>query len=106
LYAFYRGHKIISKEARELKKTIKMIVDSSEHGLLGFDKLRVEIRIYENWMYKNGSVSKKDIDNRTKFLIDAVFEALGIDDRYIFIQLLVKEQSDTEEKAVIEITEL
>ena len=41
--------------------------------------------------------------NRTKFLIDSVFQALDIDDKLIFEHTIKKIQSETEEKAVINI---
>lgn len=64
--------------------------------------LKVNILIFEDWYCKNGSVKKKDVANREKFLIDAVFEALGIDDRFIFIERIEKIQSASE-KAIIDI---
>ena len=101
---WHRGNiKIMKSKAKELRETILELVPKCE--LKKNARLRVETQIYENWFYKNGEVAKKDVSNREKFLVDSVFKALGIDDRYIFVQLLVKVQSD-EEKAVMEITEL
>ena len=68
--------------------------------------LKVNIKIYEDWYCKNGAVKKKDIANREKFLIDAVFEALCLDDKFIFQEEIVKVQSLHEEKAIINIEEL
>ena len=45
-------------------------------------------------------MKKKDIANREKFLIDSVFNALGLDDCFIFEHAMRKAQSD-EEKAII-----
>lgn len=100
LYFTFRNLKILTKEARELKKQILEIVE--EKPELFEKKLKVIVEIYENWYYKNGAVKRADVSNREKFLIDAVFDGLGIDDRYIFEQILIKKQSE-KEFAVIEI---
>jgi Holliday junction resolvase RusA-like endonuclease len=103
LYWNWKGRLIKTKIAKELEQTIcELIPECLEKKRL----LRVEIAIYENWWYKNGEVARKDMDNRTKFLIDAVFKALKIDDRYIFDLKIKKVQSTTEEKSIIEIIEL
>jgi Holliday junction resolvase RusA-like endonuclease len=99
---WHRGNmKIMKKEARELQKTIKELVPELQ---MKDRLLKIEIHIYEDWYCQNGTVARKDVSNREKFLIDAVFKALNIDDKYIFIHTLIKEQSETEEKAIIEIT--
>lgn len=105
LYFSWRNRKILTKEARELKKLIKKLVDSQMEFKIMCDdvKLSVNVEIYENWMCKNGEVSKKDISNREKFLIDAVFDSLGIDDKYIYQESFKKIQSLEEEKAIITI---
>ena len=102
---YHRGNmKIITKEARELKKEIKDIVIKS----LPFicvnlnDGLIVDVEIHENWLTKKGEVKKKDVSNREKFLIDSVFDALEIDDKFIFEQRMKKVQ-DKEEFSLIKI---
>ena len=107
LYFNYRGHKILTKEARALKKDIYKIVDFLDSFDKAFYKnklLQVEIEIYEDWYCKNGAVKKKDVANREKFLIDAIFEALGIDDRFIWVEIIEKVQSTREEKAIVNIS--
>jgi Holliday junction resolvase RusA-like endonuclease len=100
---------ILKKEARELKEKIKWIVNDTDSLIKGIAgnchdlKLRLDVYIYEDWFYQNGDVSRKDICNREKFLIDSIFEAMGIDDKYIFEQTIRKVQSITEEKAIINI---
>jgi hypothetical protein len=92
---WHKGNiKILTKEARELKKKIYELVPTNniEVGT----KLKVEVEIYENWLTKKGEVKKKDISNREKFLIDSIFDALGIDDKFIFEQKMKKVQSDQE----------
>ncbi len=63
-------------------------------------KLSVTVEIYENWHTKKGAVKKKDIANREKFLIDSVFNALGLDDCFIFEHTMFKVQSEEEKVAI------
>ena len=106
LYFNYRNIRILTKEARELKKTIFNIIndiDKTKEDPVPETPLKVTTLIYENWYCKNTSVRRCDVANREKFLIDAVFDALGVDDKYIFEQHLIKVQSDDKEFAEIEI---
>jgi len=106
LYFVFRGRRRLTKEARKLKKEIYELVDfQKSFNRSEFLKklLKVEILIIEDWYCKNGSVKKKDIANREKFLIDAVFEGLGIDDRFVFEETIKKVQSLHEERAIINI---
>jgi len=104
LYFNWNNRRILTKEARELKKEIRKIVIKS----LPFvninlkDGLKVEVEIHENWLTKKGEIKKKDISNREKFLIDAIFDTLGIDDKFIFENILRKIQ-DKDEFAMIRI---
>jgi len=107
LYFNFRNIRILTKEARTLKKEIEEIVKNEKILFNNFDnQFKVKIEIYEDWFFKNGEVKRTDIANREKFLVDAIFDALGIDDKYIFENTMIKIQSDTEEKAVITIEEL
>jgi len=106
LYGQHGVRKYLKPEAKELREKIKEIIDNS-----GIDpvreppvKLEVHVRIFEDWLCKNGSVKRKDVSNREKFLIDSVFDALGIDDKMIFKHTMEKVQSN-EEEAWIEISE-
>lgn len=103
LYFTWQNRRILTKEARNLQKTIKELVPKCNKEL---KQLRVEVTIIENWYNKNGTIAKKDVANREKFLIDAIFKALEIDDSLIFVSLLRKVQSTVEEKSIIEIEEL
>ena len=109
LYFNYRNVRILTKEARQLKKDIFNIVDKIEKTSpfssipLPSIPLKVTTKIYEDWYYKNSKIRTCDIANREKFLIDAIFDALGVDDKYIFEQHLIKVQSDDKEFAEIEI---
>lgn len=102
---WHRGNiKIMKTEAKNLKLKIKAIVAQLEPNIdyLAQNKLKITVEIHEDWYYKNGEIARKDISNREKFLTDAVFDALGIDDKIIFENTYKKVQSD-QEKAVIEI---
>lgn len=104
LYFNWNNRRILTKESRQIKKEIQEITMKS----LPFvcpnlnDGLTVEVEIHENWLTKKGEVKKKDISNREKFLIDSIFDALNIDDKYIFEHSMRKVQSK-KEYAVIEI---
>ena len=104
---WHRGNmKIMTKEARELRERIKefcqtAIKDFPIEDLEGH-KLSVSVDIYENWLTKKNDIKKKDLMNREKFLIDSVFQGLGIDDKMIF-QYHTKKIQSKEEKAIIKI---
>lgn len=103
---WHRGNiKILKTEARKLQREILEIVDKIRDDSLRIrsEPLSVHVDIFEDWYFKNGSIRKIDVANREKFLIDSVFKALGIDDKFIFYQSMKKVQSKTEEKAVITI---
>ncbi len=105
LYGRHRkGFMFIKQEAVELKKEIKEIVYKSLPFICSNlnDGLKVRVEIHENWMTKKGQVARKDIANREKFLIDAVFDALDIDDKYIFEHNFIKVQ-DVSEYSIIKI---
>ena len=102
---WHRGNiKIMKTEAKKLRKEIKEIVQADTCGLYDIQdcKLSVQCEIHEDWMCKNGSVKRIDISNREKFLIDSVFEALGIEDKFIFEHRMIKVQ-DKEEFSIIKI---
>lgn len=109
---WHRGNiKIMKKEAKELREEIKEIVNKTKIEVTEFsdfkDKpLKVVVTIYEDWYCLNGTVKRKDIANREKFLIDSVFDALGIDDKFIFENTIIKHQDEEHEFATINITSL
>jgi len=100
---WHRGNiKIMKTEAKDIKLQIKGIIAEIKPNIdyLAQNKLKVLVEIYEDWYFKNGEIARKDISNREKFLTDAVFDALGLDDKIIFENTYRKIQSD-QEKAVI-----
>lgn len=109
LYGQHGVRKYLKPEAKKLREEIKMICLSclghGDYDLGRMKKLSIHVSIYEDWYTKKGEVKRKDISNREKFLVDSVFDALGIDDKMIFKHTMEKIQSN-KEKAVIKIEEL
>ena len=105
LYGHNRlGHFYLKKEGKELREYIfnKLKDSISKDKLKDFHdiKLSVAVEIHENWYTKKGAVKKKDVANREKFLIDSVFNALGLDDCFIFEHVMLKVQSEDEKAAI------
>ena len=99
---------ILKKEARKIKEEINRIIDYNIGYVFNSDpntKLKINIEIHEDWFTLKGDVKRKDIANREKFLVDSIFESLGLEDKYIFEHSMKKIQSE-EEFAVIKIEEL
>ncbi|MEM4325929.1 MAG: hypothetical protein QXU40_01360 [Candidatus Pacearchaeota archaeon] len=82
--------RVLTGEAKQQKKDIaKYIKGEIETGV----PLRIEIEIYGNWYNKDGTVKRKDLDE--KLLIDAIFESLPtLDDKMIFKKVVSKIQSN------------
>ena len=105
---WHRGNiKIMTAKGRECRKEILEImseIDKEDIEALKDELLKVTIEVYENWFTKvDNMVRKTDVANREKFLIDSVFEGLGIDDRFIF-ELTVKKMPMYDiEKAIVTI---
>ena len=97
---YHRGNiKILKKEARELRKRIyELITPKPELN----KPLKVEIEVYENWFTLKNDVKRKDVFNREKFLIDSVFKALEVDDKFIF-EITIKKKQSEKEKSIIKI---
>ena len=100
-----KGFMFVKQEAKDLKEEIRKIVLKDISLIIPNlnDGLKIEVEIHENWYSKKGTVLRKDIANREKFLIDSVFKALGIDDKFIFEHTMKKVQ-DQEEFAIIKIS--
>ena len=97
--------RFLKPEAKKLREEINNILQKDTYGLYditGEKKLKVDVEIHEDWFCKDGSVKRKDILNREKFLIDSIFNVLGIDDKFIFKHTMEKVQSN-EEKSIIKI---
>lgn len=92
------GNQCKTGEANKLKKTINQLIQDLKisTGPYQEKQLDVTIEVYENWFTKQGKVKKIDVANREKFQIDSVFEALGLDDKFIFYHKMLKMQSNEE----------
>lgn len=102
---WHRGNiKIMKTEAKKIREEIKEIIINSDFQSFSLEekRLKVIVEIHENWFTLKGKVARKDISNREKFLIDSVFDALGLEDKFIFEHTLVKVQ-DEKEFALIKI---
>lgn len=91
----------LKDEGKALKKEIKEIVFATPINNVPdceTKKLQLAVitEVHENWFTKKGTVKKKDLANREKFLIDSVFEALGLEDSFIFEHTMKKIQSEKE----------
>jgi len=95
MYATFRGHRVKSKEARELSKEIDLIVKATPYKEIS-GELEVIINIYSNWYNKNKTIKKRDIANLEKFITDSIFSNLEMDDSQIFKITMNKFQSDKE----------
>jgi len=96
---WHRGNiKIMKTEAKKLREEIKEIIINQAFPLFAQEEvpLKVITEIHENWFTKKGLVKRVDVSNREKFLIDSVFDAIGIDDKFIFEHTMKKIQSDKE----------
>jgi Holliday junction resolvase RusA-like endonuclease len=99
----------LKAEAKRLREEIEDIViqtlSEGGHNLNDIKNevpLKVEVYIHESWYANNGNVRRTDVANREKFLLDSVFNALGIDDKFIFSHTMIKVDSE-EELAVVSI---
>ena len=102
MYATFHGHRVKSKESRDLSKEVELIVRSTSTETIE-GELIVEINIYSNWYNKNGTIKKRDIANLEKFITDSIFAGLeDMDDKQIFKITMNKIQSEKEE-AIIKI---
>jgi len=100
MYSTFRGHRVKSKEARELAEEVGQYVNQTE---VIEGELKVTIDIYSNWYNKDGTIKKRDIANLEKFITDSIFNNLeGMDDKQIFEIRMEKFQSD-EEFSIVEI---
>jgi len=101
LYGHHGFRKYLKPEAKKLRDYIIELINNQVTPY-EVDKLKekktltVVVDIYENWYTKNGEVKRKDVANREKFLIDSIFEALGLDDKKIFEHRMRKIQSEKE----------
>jgi len=89
----------LKPEAKKMREEITSIIIKQglqyPLDLIG-KNLKVIVEVYEDWYTKKGTVKRKDVSNREKFLIDSVMNAIGIDDKFIFNHSMIKCQSEEE----------
>jgi len=109
LYGHARfGGMYIKPEAKKIRKEIEEILlsqigTSFEH--VNDVMLKVDVEIHENWYTQKGEIKRVDLANREKFLIDSIFEAIGLDDKLIFEHTMKKVQ-DEKERAIVRISKI
>lgn len=95
----------LKKEGKDLRQAIIQLCERYDTCELQSCRLNVTIEIHEDWRFKKGGVRRVDIANREKFIVDSVFEGLGLDDKWIYELTLIKIQSE-KEKTIIKINKL
>jgi Holliday junction resolvase RusA-like endonuclease len=106
LYFNFRGFQRLTTEARKLQieiaELVNKVLQTEDIEEFKNKHLKISVDIYEDWYCKDKSVKKKDLSNREKFLIDAIMESLGLEDKFVFEETMRKIQSK-EEKAIVTI---
>jgi len=102
MYATFHGHRVKSREARELSKEVELIVKSTPYETIE-GELEVTINIFSNWYNKDGTIKKRDIANLEKFITDSIFANLqDMDDKQIF-KITMNKIHCSEESTEVEI---
>jgi len=112
LYGMNHNRRFLRPEGKLLRANIvnkiKSIMDQEQINLKDYDNTELisEITVYDRWYSKTGKILKKDISNKEKFLVDSIFEGLGLDDHLIFTNILHKQhEADPENyKALVTIS--
>ena len=83
------GRRILSNAGKNYKMTVhRKAIDVL--GLHTFDKSTIftmYIELYSSFYNKsNGEVKRTDVDGRTKALQDGLYDAIGTDDKHVFVQ--------------------
>lgn len=99
-----QGFRFMPKATKAIKNQIieKTMEQATKQGFVQSDwserLLELHTTIYENWYNKNGTIKKKDLVNKEKFLIDSVMEGLRLDDKQVWKHILQKVDLDLSEK--------
>jgi Holliday junction resolvase RusA-like endonuclease len=88
----------LTPEAHAFKNRVKMSIPPCEFK--STDKFSIEIEYHSNFVCKNGSNRKIDLQNLDKLLIDALFEKIGLDDSSIWEMKAWKVQSEKDKTVV------
>jgi Holliday junction resolvase RusA-like endonuclease len=107
LYGFCGFKKFLTKEGKDLRHRIRLIcleaLNDIDISQFKDKKLSVVIEIREKWIAKNGKIARIDVSNKEKFLVDSVFDALGLDDKQIFDHRMIKIHHNEAESSIIKI---
>lgn len=107
VYGHNGSKKYIKKKYNELRERIQEIV-YRKLGNRNLDiedyldrKLSISIEVHEKWITKAGEVAKRDLSNKSKFLIDSIFMALGTDDKFLWEIKMNKDHNAEEDKVIV-----
>ncbi|MFI5405085.1 MAG: RusA family crossover junction endodeoxyribonuclease [Nitrososphaerales archaeon] len=105
------GFRYLPREGKEFKERIGNICNQELLNLgdtkpdFTDKKLVVKMWVSENWFNKDGTIKKKDLMNKEKFVIDSVFKGLNLDDSQIFV-FLSRKITGSSDKTKIVLSEL
>jgi crossover junction endodeoxyribonuclease RusA len=105
-YATVRGRRVLSRQARAFRKSVAALArDAFSSGAL--DNTLVEgMRgkpLACDLVFYFESPYKRDLDGGLKIALDALFDALGLDDRYVVSITLTKQIDPLQPRAEIEL---
>lgn len=105
-YATVRGRRVLSREARQFRKSVAALVrDAYSRGALDdalTDSLRGQPLACDLVFYFE-TPYKRDLDGGLKIALDALFDALGLDDRYIVSITLTKQIDPLHARAEVDL---
>ena len=113
LYATFRGRRIKSRVGKAWTESaiFQLSLQLTKQEKVDFkDKpLRAEVELYrETWHCKTKGKAHKffriDLDNRLKSILDAVFEAIGLDDSQV-VDLSIIKCVGREERTIVRLSE-
>lgn len=103
--------RILTKEARNFKDRVKIIVEDEFDLVSKFKKsikegevILVEYVVGSNWINKNGTNKKKDVMNFEKLTSDAIFDSMKLDDSIIWSIRMKKAHSPEKEFIYVSMT--
>jgi crossover junction endodeoxyribonuclease RusA len=96
LYATYKGRRILSKEGRQFKKTVELLVGKTTPTT---NEVAVTVEIYR-------PRRTSDLDNRLKGLLDSMTGLFYVDDKQIVEIHAYRYEDKGNPRAEVEIQEL
>ena len=101
------GHRFMINAAKKRKDEVqeeirKQIPKDFVHAEWCERMLTVTITIHEDWFTKAGTIRIKDIVNLEKFIDDAIFSVLKLDDSHIW-KIIMEKHTDEEFMTFIDI---